>query len=176
MVMDADELRLLASLDKAVREDAIKQHMAGVIQRVQQTLEDNPQAMMSWEPIPLTLYKQELPAEIKSCWVFNLRKNKTTGAERHPNSIQRMMSYQGSGDFQTKPGSTWESNFLDSNSDKEAIGKRWLSIPVNVWHQGVVSDKNWIVLSFHTAEVSELIEERAEDGDETRLHKQTYIK
>ena len=79
MVMDADELRLLASLDKAVREDAIKQHMAGVIQRVQQTLEDNPQAMMSWEPIPLTLYKQELPAEIKSCWVFNLRKNKTIG-------------------------------------------------------------------------------------------------
>ncbi len=84
-----------------------------------------------------------------------------------------MISYQGNGDFQTKPGLTWESNLLDSDFNGE-LEKRWISIPVNVWHQGIVNDGNWVVISFHTAEVSELIEERAEDGDENKLHSQKY--
>jgi len=172
--MDKRERDILEILDKAVEEEHIRQHMIGVIQRVEKKLEEDPSAIMSWEPIPLDLYRQKLPDEIKSCWVFDLRKGSTTGAERHPNSIQRMMSYQGHGDFQTKPDSSWESHFLDSNFNEE-IEKRWISIPVNIWHQGIVSEENWIVLSFHTAEVSELIEEKHEEGDETRLHKQKYI-
>jgi len=171
--MDNKEKQILELLDRAVNEENIRQHMIGVIQRVEEALKNDKNAMMSWEPIPLSLYKQPLPSEIKSSWVFNLRKNSTTGAERHPNSIQRMMSYQGYGDFQTKPGNDWESKFLKSNF-KVGIEKRWISIPVNVWHQGVVGDENWIVLSFHTAEVSELIEERPEEGDETKLHRENY--
>jgi hypothetical protein len=172
--MNIKEKRILELLDNAVKEEGIRQHMINVIQRVEQALENDPKALLSWEPIPLDLYKQKLPSEIKSSWVFNLRKNTTTGAERHPNSIQRMMSYKGHGDFQTKPDLKWESNFLESDFGGD-IEKRWISIPINVWHQGLVSDENWIVISFHTAEVSELIEERPEDGDETKLHKQKYV-
>jgi hypothetical protein len=172
--MDIKEKRILELLDNAVKEDKIKQHMIGVIQRVEQALENDPKALMSWEPIPLTLYKQQLPGEIKSSWVFNLRKNTTNGAHRHPNSIQRMMSYKGHGDFQTKPDLKWESHLLKSDFDGD-IEKRWISIPISVWHQGLVSDENWIVVSFHTAEVSELIEERPEDGDENKLHKKKYL-
>ncbi len=173
-LMDQNELQLLEILDKAVQEETLKKHMEGVIQRVEKALQDAPDAMMSWEPIPLNLYSQKLPDEIKSCWVFNLRKYKTTGAERHPNSIQRMMSYKGTGDFQTKPGETWQSNFLESDRDKD-VSKRWLSIPVNVWHQGVVSEQNWVVLSFHTVEVSELIEERADESNHGKMHSQKYV-
>ena len=172
--MDSKEKQLLELLDNAVKEEGIKQHMIGVIHRVEQALENDPKALLSWEPIPLNLYKQQLPSEIKSSWVFNLRKNTNTGAERHPNSIQRMMSYKGHGDFQTKPDAKWESNLLESDFDGD-VEKRWISIPMNVWHQGLVSDENWIVISFHTAEVSELIEERPEDGDENKLHKKTYL-
>jgi len=174
LAMDKNEKKILELLDAAVKEDNIKQHMIGVIQRVEQALENDPKALLAWEPIPLSMFQHLLPSEIKSSWVFNLRKNTTTGAERHPNSIQRMMSYKGNGDFQTKPDSKWESNLLESNFDGE-IEQRWISIPINVWHQGIVSDENWIVISFHTAEVSELIEERPEDGDENKLHKQKYI-
>lgn len=169
-----EEKEILEQLDKAVKEEDIKQHLMGVIQRVEQSLKENPESLMSWEPIPLELFKQKLPNEIKSSWVFNLRKNSTTGAERHPNSIQRMMSYKGHGDFQTKPEKEWKSNFLESDLEG-AIEKRWISIPINVWHQGIVSNENWIVISFHTAEVSELIEERPEDGNENNLHQQKYI-
>ena len=172
--MNIKEKRILKLLDNAVKEEGIRQHMIGVIQRVERALENDPKALLSWEPIPLGLYKQRLPSEIKSSWVFNLRKNTTTGAERHPNSIQRMMSYKGRGDFQIKPDLKWESNLLESDFRGD-IEKRWISIPVNVWHQGLVSDENWIVISFHTAEVSELIEERHDDGDETKLHKQKYV-
>jgi hypothetical protein len=172
--MDIKEKKILELLDKAVKEDNIKQHLIGVIQMVEKALENNPIELMAFEPIPLNMYKHKLPSEIKSSWVFNLRKNSTTGAERHPNSIQRMMSYLGQGDFQTKPGLNWESNLLKSDFDGD-IEKRWISIPINVWHQGIVGDENWIVISFHTAEVSELIEERPEDGDENKLHKQKYI-
>lgn len=172
--MDRSEREILELLDLSVNEDAIKEYMIGVIQRVEKSLEDDPKALLAWETIPLALYKQKLPDEIKSCWVFILRKNATTGAERHPNSIQRMMSYKGYGDFQTKPDTVWESNFLKSDPE-EKIDNRWISIPVNVWHQGIVSDENWIVLSFHTAEVSELSEERPEDGDETKVHRQKYV-
>jgi len=160
-------------LDEAVKDEHIARHMEGVISRVEQTLEDDPAAMMAWEPIPLSMFSKELPGEIKSCWVFNLRKNMTTGAERHPNSIQRMRSYQGTGDFQTKPGADWNSNFLESDPSMD-VSRRWLSIPVNVWHQGVVDGENWVVLSFHTAEVSELIEERADEAHENVIHAERY--
>ncbi len=38
--------------------------------------------------------------------------------------------------------------------------ERWISIPTNVWHQGVAPGENWVVVSFHTAARDELIEER----------------
>ena len=85
-----------------------------------------------------------------------------------------MMSYKGHGDFQTKSNSEWESNFLESDFEGR-LEKRWISIPINVLHKGIVKDENWIVLSFHTAEVSELIEEKPEDGNENILHQKKYI-
>ena len=63
--MDIKEKQFLELLDKAVKEEGIKQHMIGVIQRVEQALENDPKALLSWEPIPLNLYKEQLPSEIK---------------------------------------------------------------------------------------------------------------
>jgi hypothetical protein len=58
--------------------------------------------VMAWEPIPLSIYGNALPAMIRSIWVFILRAGTNTGAERHPNSHQRMMSFEGSGDMQIR--------------------------------------------------------------------------
>jgi hypothetical protein len=169
--MNNIEHEILESLDKTVMDEKFTQYMNLAIQRVEELLEKNPVSLMAWEPVPLNIYTRELPSDVKSSWIFILRKNSTTGAERHPNSIQRMMSYKGKGDFQTKPDLKWDSHFLESNFEGD-INKRWISIPVNVWHQGIVGDENWIVISFHTAAESELIEERPEDGD--KIHQQKY--
>ena len=49
---------------------------------------------------------------VQSSWMFVLRRGVTTGAERHPNSRQRMVSWEGSGDFQVHDGPGWRSHLL----------------------------------------------------------------
>src|SRR4030042_74764 len=172
--MENTKLKILEILDLAVKDKFVKSKIDSIVERVEKNLENDIKALMAWEPIPLDLYNQPLPDSVKSSWIFILRKNSETGAERHPNSIQRMMSYKGSGDFQTKSDLKWDSNFLVSDFNKK-LNKRWISIPKNVWHQGVVGDENWTVLSFHTCEISELIEERPVEGDDGKFQTQNYV-
>jgi hypothetical protein len=80
--------------------------------------------------------------------------------ERHPNSHQRMMSFEGSGDMRTGAPEQLQSNVLVSNPDAP-MERRWISIPQNVWHRPVVgAEADWAVVSFHTVPADELIEER----------------
>ena len=85
--------------------------------------------------MPLDIY-DDLPAGIASSWVFVLRAGRSSGAERHPNSIQRVMSYQGSADMQTWDGQRWVSNLLQHEAE-QPLENRWLSIPTNTWHRPV---------------------------------------
>src|SRR5438067_11914647 len=91
---------------------------------------------MTWEPIPLTVFGRALPTEIRYAWVFILRAGADTGAERHPNSHQRIMSFEGSGDLQTGDPGQWLSNTLISDP-AAPLEQRWISIPPNVWHRRV---------------------------------------
>jgi len=157
--MDQEESRILEALDVAVRAEAIRPKIEAIVARVEQKLRESSDAVLAWEPVPLDFYAAPLPETIRSSWVFILRANTTTGAERHPNSHQRMMSYRGSGDFQTRPAGEWCSHLLTSDPTAP-IAERWISIPPHIWHQGVVPGENWIVVSFQTAAEHELIEER----------------
>ena len=114
----------------------------------------------------------DVPSTLRSAWIFVLRAGTVTGAERHPNSIQRVMSFRGSADLQTweenpalnsGAGGKWKSNPLGRG---DGASTRWLTIPENVWHRPVVDPlDDWIVVSFHTAFADELIEERAGDDE-----------
>ena len=157
--MDREESKILETLDLAVRSESIASKMEAIVARIEQRLRERPEEVLAWEAIPLDFYTIPLPETIRSSWVFILRANTTTGAERHPNSHQRMMSYRGSGNFQTMTDGGWRSHALGSERTSP-IHDRWISIPPNVWHQGVVPGENWVVVSFHTALEHELIEER----------------
>jgi hypothetical protein len=157
--MDQEEFRILEALDLAVKSEAIRPKIQAIVARVEQKLRESPNDVLAWEPIPLDFYTAPLPETIRSSWVFMLRASTTTGPERHPNSHQRMMSYRGSGDFQTRPADDWCSHLLTSDPTAP-IAERWISIPPYVWHQGVVPGENWVVVSFQTAAEHELIEER----------------
>lgn len=97
--MDQDESRILELLDLAVNSKAIRPRIEAIVARVEQKLRERPDEVLAWESVPLNWYSAPLPEIIRSSWVFILRANTTTGAERHPNSHQRMMSYRGAGDF-----------------------------------------------------------------------------
>jgi hypothetical protein len=173
--MDPQERSILESLDQLLRKEAIRKAIIPVVERVERQLAQNQSASMAWEPIPLAVYGNALPDFIRSSWGFILRAGATTGAERHPNSQQRMMSWRNQGDMQTGGPGRWQSNPLVSDPDAD-LEQRWISIPTNGWHQCVVpTNANWVVVSFHTVPAEELIEERPDASDAARTKQRTYL-
>jgi hypothetical protein len=158
------EMRILERLDAAASSPGAREALALIVARVEGTMKRDSEAIEAWEVVPLAIYGDGLPSEVLSSWVFILRRRVATGAERHPNSRQRMVSWSGGGDFQVYDGERWRSHVLGGPS-RGALEERWISIPPNTWHQGVVSGEDWAVVSFHTVRPEELIEERPDPVD-----------
>ena len=157
------ERSILESLDHAVREPRAAAFLSALVDDVAAGLGRDSAARLAWRTVPLDVYAS-LPEGIASSWVFVLRAGCSSGAERHPNSIQRVMSYRGWADMRTWNGKRWVSHHLHCDRD-EKLESRWLSIPANMWHRPVMDTVDWAVVSFHTASDAALIEELALDDD-----------
>ena len=174
--MTIEERSRLELLDGALQSGSVRDHIRSVVVRVSKALSRKKDALMSWEPVPLHIFPPTLPPEIRSAWVFVLRAGADTGAERHPNSHQRMMSFEGSGDLQTGEPGKWQSNVLVSDLDAP-LERRWISIQTNVWHRPVINTAaDWAVVSFHTVPAAELVEERPDESGEGGTSQMTYLK
>lgn len=171
---DLEERKLIETLDTAVRQESVTPVLNEIITRLDRKLTDEPDALMAWEVVPLSTYGVELPSVTLSSWVFVLRADVATGAEYHPNSQQRMMSYRGAGDFPVWNEGRWQSNFLTSAPDAP-LETRWLSIPPNTWHQSMKPKENWVIVSFHSAREAELTEERGDPANPTSLDSRRYL-
>ena len=168
--MTKEERSLLETLDRIVRSEEVGAQIRSSVELVRADLARKPDALMAWEAVGLEKFGP-LPSSIQSGWVFILRAGADTGAERHPNSHQRMLTVAGSGDMkidalgmpndvETELEIRWKSHVLISEDDAP-LERRWISIPKNVWHRPVIpKDVDWVVVSFHTAPAEELIEER----------------
>jgi hypothetical protein len=173
--MTPEERTRLESIDAVLKSETVREEIRPIVERVRAELARKKEALMTWEPIPLTVFGRALPGEIRSAWVFVLRVGADTGAERHPNSHQRMMSFQGSGDMQTGEPGQWQSNVLVSNPEAR-LEERWISIPQNAWHRPVVgADADWTVVSFHTVLAEELIEEKPDDSAKDGTKQMKYL-
>jgi hypothetical protein len=165
---------IINMLDRAVRDDAVREGIDPISRRVDKKLSASSDDSLAWEPIPLNLYTEELPEIVQSSWVFVIPADTNTGAERHSNSHQFMMSYRGQGDLQVKRGDQWLSNCLVSDLD-ERLEKRWVSIPPGIWHRVVTDEASWTVVSFHTVVAEDLIEERPDTSETDTIHQRYYI-
>ena len=173
--MALDDRAIIEGLDAILRSEEVRAQIQPIMERVRADLATKTEALMAWEPIPLAIFGDALPPQIKSSWVFILRAGVDTGAERHPNSHQRMMSFEGSGDLQTGEPGKWESNVMVSNPDA-SLERRWISIPTNVWHRPIINaETDWAVVSFHTVPAEELIEERPDDSREAGTRQMKYL-
>jgi hypothetical protein len=173
--MIPEERTRLESIEIVLRSDTVREQIRPIIERVRAELTRKNEALMTWEPIPLTVFGRALPREIRSAWVFVLRAGADTGAERHPNSHQRMMTFEGSGDMRTEQGGQWQSNVLVSNPEA-SLEQRWISIPQNVWHRPVVgAEADWTVVSFHTVPAEELIEEKQDESSQDGTKQMKYL-
>jgi hypothetical protein len=173
--MTPEERIRLESIDKVLRSETVRQQIRPTVERARAELDRKKDALMTWEPIPLSVFDRSLPGEIQSAWVFVLRAGADTGAERHPNSHQRMMSFEGSGDMQTGEPDQWQSNVLISDP-KAPMEQRWISIPQNCWHRPIVgADADWVVVSFHTVLAEELIEEKPLNSSKDGTKQMKYL-
>src|SRR2546430_12878720 len=173
--MTREEHARLKTLDTTLRSEDVRERIGAIVERVHAELACKKEAVMTWESLPLAIFGRALPPGIRSAWVFILRAGADTGAERHPNSHQRMMSFQGSGDMQTGEPGNWQSNVLVSQSETP-LERRWISIPPNTWHRPVVgADANWAVVSFHTIWAEELIEEKPDDSEKGGTKQMRYL-
>jgi hypothetical protein len=173
--MTSEERERLESLDAALQSENIRKQILPIVARVRAELAGKKNARMTWEPIALGIFGGGLPSEIRSAWIFVLRAGADTGAERHPNSHQRMMSFGGGGDMKIGIPGTWRSNVLVSDPNAP-LEQRWISIPPNTWHRPVVGkDADWTVVSFHTVPPEELIEERPDHDDERGTKQMRYL-
>lgn len=173
----SEERRILESLDRIVRSPDLRAELKPIVKRVREQLTARPDGVMGWEPIAMSTFGDQLPSGIRSGWVFILRAGVNTGPERHPNSHQRMMSFIGTGDLQTREtsNSPWKPNVLVSDPTTP-MEQRWVSIPPNVWHQPVTPPgEDWVVVSFHTVPAAELIEERPSSGDTSATKQMHYV-
>ena len=173
--MTTEERSRLESLDTVLRSPNVRAQIRPIVERVRAELARKKTALMTWESVPLTIFGSALPAQVQSAWVFVLRAGADTGAERHPNSHQRMMSFRGSGDMRTGESEQAQSNVLISNPDAP-MERRWISIPQNVWHRPVVgAEADWVVVSFHTVPAEELIEERPNNPTNDGTKQMRYL-
>ena len=172
--MNKKELNTLEILDVIIRRESVRTLIDSIIPRVERKLNQNGKALMAWKPVALAVYGNELPDMIRSSWGFVLRAQVNTGAERHPNSHQYMISYRCSGDLQIWAGERWCSNILVSDPEAR-IENRCISILPNIWHQAVVLKDNWVVVSFHTVPEDKLIEERSDLTDPKLTHQRLYL-
>ena len=88
------EESILQHLDDAIRQPRAAKLLAAIADDVDQSLESDANTRLAWKSIPLSVY-DDLPDGIASSWIFSLRAGSSSGAERHPNSVQRFMSYRG---------------------------------------------------------------------------------
>jgi hypothetical protein len=175
-MMTPKERARLESIDATLQSENVREQIRPIVERVRAELARRKEAVMTWEPIPLAVFGRALPDEIQSSWVFVLRAGVNTGAERHPNSHQRMMCFEGRGDMQTGEPGHWQSNALVSNPDAP-LEQRWISIPQNAWHRPVVGKgADWTVVSFHTVPAEELIEEKPDDSSQDGTKQAKYLK
>lgn len=159
-----DERAILHSLDLLLRETPVKEAINSLITRMRSRVPANAEKTMDREPVALAVYGDNLPPMIRSSWVYLMSAPAVTGAERHPNSHQRTMSYVGCGFFEVSDSPDFEdgegaSNLLTADFDAP-METRWVSIPAGMWHQAVADEGEWVVVSFHTAPQNELAEER----------------
>jgi hypothetical protein len=173
--MPPEERARLESIDAILRSEDVREQILPIVERVRAELARKKGALMAWETISLSIFGGALAPEIRSAWIFVLRAGADTGAERHPNSHQRMMSFEGSGDMQTAELGQWQSNVLVSDQDAP-LERRWISIPQNVWHRPVIGeDADWVVVSFHTVPAEESIEERPDSRSKSATKQMKYL-
>jgi hypothetical protein len=119
-----------------------------------------------WATVDLDNIPVPLPAAIKSCWIFLLKRDVPSGSHYHPNSIQHMVAVNGRG--RSVVGGAGRP-LIPFGSAGHSIQEKWHVIGEGVSHEFFPEGEDMAVVSFHTCAAAEL-EEIASGSGARRIY------
>jgi hypothetical protein len=159
--MNVNLLKLNSAAEFLINQSSFAQTVNQLREAISQSSEP-----FVWSVIDLNSIAVKLPEEIKSCWIFVLKKDVPSGCHYHPNSVQHMVMIKGQG--MSRVGGT-SKKILQFGSANASLEDVWYVIGEGVPHEFYPKDEDMIVVSFHTCEADQL-EEVACDTGEKRLY------
>jgi mannose-6-phosphate isomerase-like protein (cupin superfamily) len=155
----------LEKLNTAVESLVNRKAFLETIEHLSEEINHSPESFV-WAVIELSSIDRELPESIRSCWVFLLKKDVSSGCHYHPNSIQHMVTIKGQG--MSKVAGEYK-RMVPFGSSSNSLADIWLVIGKGVPHEFFPEGEDMVVVSFHTCEANELEEVSCETG-EKRLY------
>ena len=119
-----------------------------------------------WTTVPLHTIRVPLPAPIKSCWIFLLKRDVPSGSHFHPNSVQHMVALNGHG--RSNVGGV-ERTMIPFGSARHSVEEKWHVIGEGIAHEFFPEGADMTVVSFHTCAAAEL-EEIASGSGARRIY------
>jgi mannose-6-phosphate isomerase-like protein (cupin superfamily) len=151
----ADYLR---QLNDAVAEIVARPTLQSVVDDLKDQLQHTAEPFV-WSTIDLQAVTAPLPDNIKSGWIFVLKKDVPSGCHYHPNSIQNMVMIEGEGTSKVGAVSRDMKRFGEG-----ALDETWYVIPEGVPHEFFPMGSDVVVVSFHTCYSDELEEISCDSG------------
>ena len=160
--MNIDDLK---KLNDAVKDLRKQESFRETLEQLKREVSDSSESFV-WSTIDLNSINSELPEEIKSCWIFVLKKDVPSGCHYHPNSIQHMIMIEGQGESKV---ADIRKRMIGFGSNDRSLDETWYVILEGIPHECFPELTDMVVVSFHTCEGRELQEIGCETG-ETRLY------
>lgn len=137
-------------VDNLIKEKDIAEKIYDLKEEVKDT-EDT----FVWSVIDSKYLPDNLPVNLKSGWIFVLKKGTPSGCHYHPNSIQHMVMIEGKGESKVGDTSKAMNKF---NSPRHPLDEIWYVIEEGVEHEFFPEENDMVVISFHTCQAEELQE------------------
>jgi hypothetical protein len=154
----------LKKLHDAVESLRRQESFSSAVESLRLELNGSPEPFV-WSTVDLDTLVVELPASIKSGWIFLLRSDVPSGCHYHPNSVQHMVALNGQG--RSKVGGL-ERPLIPFGSDRHSIEEKWYVIEEGLPHEFFPEGEDMTVVSFHTCAASELEEIDCGNGTSRR--------
>ena len=150
----------LQQLNDAVAQLVTRPAIRSVVDTLKGQLQDTAEPFV-WSTIDLQSLTTPLPDDIRSGWIFVLKKDVPSGCHFHPNSIQHMVMIEGEGTSKVGSVSSEMKNF---GTQEQALEETWYVIPEGVPHEFFPRGTDVVVVSFHTCDSDELEEISCDSG------------
>jgi hypothetical protein len=149
--LNEGELKKLSSMVESLLKD---DKIIKIIENLKMKIKDSDEPFI-WNNIDENYFHEQVPLDIKSGWIFALKKDTPSIQHYHPNSVQHTVMIEGKGKVRIGDWMKELEKFKPYISSGNDI---WYIIDKNIPHEFFPQEEDMVVISFHTCASKDLIE------------------